>query len=289
MLLPSLLSSLCLTLFAVTPGMNVDTATDDQAIFAKLESATSTLADSNQIPLTRAQRLSQCQRTHTTSFNLSALNKEKVSGSEVFERAANAAVLIGTAYKCDKCNRWHNNLACGVIVDPNGVIATNYHVVGNETGEAMGVMTADEKFYPVVEILAANKFNDVALLRIKASNLPALSLRDSATAGSPIYCYSHPANTFGCLSEGIIARYTKTRSDHSSGVFMQITADFAKGSSGGPILDEMGNLIGLVSSTSTVFYDVATGKNGTPSNPQMVRHNCTTARAILDLIAPEKK
>lgn len=198
-------------------------------------------------------------------------------------------MLIGTAYKCDKCNRWHNYLACGVIVDPQGVIATNYHVVSGETGEAMGVLTSDEKFYPVLEILAANKANDVALLRIKASNLPALPLRDTAPAGAAIYCYSHPANSFGCLSEGIISRYHKTHTEHATGVFMQITADFAKGSSGGPILDESGCLIGLVSSTSTVFYDNAPNKTATPTNPQMVRHNCTTARAILELCTSEAK
>jgi serine protease Do len=289
MLLPALLSSLCLTFSAAIPGLNVDSATDDQAVFAKLETATSALADSNQIPLTRTERLAQCQRAHTAPLNFSTRPGEKISGPEIFQRAASASVLIGTAYKCDKCNRWHNYLACGVIVDPQGVIATNYHVVSGETGEAMGVLTSDEKFYPVLEILAANKANDVALLRIKASNLPALPLRDTAPAGAAIYCYSHPANSFGCLSEGIISRYHKTHTEHATGVFMEITADFAKGSSGGPILDESGCLIGLVSSTLTVFYDNAPNKAATPTNPQMVRHNCTTARAILELCTSEAK
>jgi hypothetical protein len=69
---------------------------------------------------------------------------------------------------------------------------------------------------------------------------------------------------------------------------MQITADYARGSSGGPILDREGNLIGLVSSTSPVYYDSPAGaKDGKAAAPnlQMVRHNCVTARAIRELVA----
>jgi len=197
-------------------------------------------------------------------------------------------VLIGTAYKCDKCTRWHNSLASGVVVDPDGVVATNHHVAAGANGEAMGVLTADGRFFPVTEVLATNKDRDVALLRVAAKGLAALPLREDAGAGAPIYCYSHPANSFGCLSEGVIARYCRLPGERNGAVFMQITADYARGSSGGPILDREGNLIGLVSSTSPVYYDSPAGaKDGKAAAPnlQMVRHNCVTARAIRELVA----
>ena len=72
-------------------------------------------------------------------------------------------------------------------------------------------------------------------------------------------------------------------------VFMQITADYARGSSGGPVLDAYGNALGMVASTSPVFtappIPPAGAKDIKPSTPsqQMVRHNCATARAILEL------
>jgi S1-C subfamily serine protease len=185
-------------------------------------------------------------------------------------------------------------LASGFAITDDGVIATNHHVAAGATGEAMGVLTFDGRFFPVVEVLAANKAHDVALLRINAKDLAFLPLRDDAPAGLPIRCYSHPANSFGCISDGIITRYFKMNEPERNGsVFMQITADYARGSSGGPIIDSYGNAVGMVASTSPVFTATPSphtaAKDAKPTTPsqQMVRHNCATARALLDLIRPQ--
>jgi len=288
------LATLCAALIAASaaiPGADVDSAADDRVIFQKLERATAELAEKSGVALRRETRLEQCKRTRTDAVRLSgATAGPPLDGAEVYRRAAKASVLIGSAYKCDKCTKWHNTLASGFAVTADGVIATNHHVAAGATGEAMGVMTADGRFYPVVEILAADKAHDVALLRIDAKDLAFLPLRDDAPAGSPIRCYSHPANTFGCLSEGVIARYFHMNEPERNGaVFMQITADYARGSSGGPILDAFGNAVGMVASTSPVFTASPApspgskdAKAATPSQ-QMVRHNCATARAILEL------
>jgi len=284
MLLPALLAA---TLATVAPGSDVDHAADDRAIFQQLEKATVEMADAGRSPLTSAQRLAQCRRPRTTGVAFIPSARTSLGGEEAYRRAAAASVLIGSAYKCAKCTRWHNTLASGVVVDPDGVVATNYHVAAGELGEAMGVLTADGKFHAVTEVLAADKDLDVALLRVAGKGLPALPLRDDASAGAPIYCYSHPANSFGCVSEGVISRYCRLPGERNGAIFMQITADYARGSSGGPILDHAGNLVGLVSSTSPVFYDnPAAGKDGKTGVPnlQMVRHNCVTARAIRGLV-----
>jgi hypothetical protein len=82
-------------------------------------------------------------------------------------------------------------------------------------------------------------------------------------------------------------------SDRNGAVFMQITADYARGSSGGPVLDAYGNVVGMVASTSPVFTSPPTTtapatKDAKPAtqSQQMVRHNCATARAILELTRP---
>jgi S1-C subfamily serine protease len=290
MLLPTLLAAL-IAGTSVIPGADVDSAVDDRLIFQKLEAATSALAENGNGPLRREDRLEQCKRTRTDAVRLAAkqVSGAPLDGEEIYRRGARAAVLIGSAYKCDKCTKWHNTLASGFAISPDGVIATNHHVAASASGEAMGVITADGRFFPVVEVLAADKAHDVALLRIEAKNLDFLPLRDDAPAGTPIRCYSHPANTFGCISEGIITRYFKmNEAERNGAVFMQITADYARGSSGGPIIDAQGNAVGMVASTSPVFaaanptHPAKDTKPVTPSQ-QMVRHNCATARAILDL------
>ena len=294
MLLPTLLAAL-IAGASVIPGADVDSAVDDRLIFQKLEAATSALAEKGNGPLRREDRLEQCKRTRTDAVRLSAkqVSGAPLDGEEIYRRGARAAVLIGSAYKCDKCTKWHNTLASGFAITADGVIATNHHVAASASGEAMGVITADGRFFPVVEVLAADKAHDVALLRIEAKNLDFLPLRDDAPAGTPIRCYSHPANTFGCISEGIITRYFKmNEAERNGAVFMQITADYARGSSGGPIIDAQGNAVGMVASTSPVFTATpaphVASKDAKPATPsqQMVRHNCATARALLDLTRP---
>jgi serine protease Do len=278
----------------IAPGQSVDNAADDRALFTKAESATANLAESGKSPLNKQTRLEQCKRTVATGVQLLPASRERrLEGEEAYAKAAAASVLITGAYKCDKCTRWHCTLASGVVVDPDGVIATNHHVATGDTAEAMGVLTADGRFFPVTEVLATNKNSDVALLRVAAKGLTALPVRDDLGAGAPIYCYSHPANSFGCISEGIVTRYCRLGGpDRNGAVFMQITADYARGSSGGPIIDQAGNLVGLVSSTSPVLYADNAAAKGTPTgqgNLQMVRHNCVTGRAILDLTRPPAK
>jgi S1-C subfamily serine protease len=231
------------------------------------------------------------RRTTTSFVNLAPVSSTQLDGVAIYRLAAQASVLICSAYKCDKCTKWHHSLASGFAISAEGIIATNHHVAANVAAEAMGVMTADGRFFPVVEILATDKPHDVALLRIEAQSLTHLPLRDDAPAGTPVRCYSHPASTFGCISEGIITRYFKmNETDRNGAIFMQTTADYARGSSGGPIVDGAGNAVGMVASTTPVFtlppVHAATGKDTKPAtlSQQMVRHNCATARALLDLI-----
>jgi serine protease Do len=290
MLLPALLAALLAT-SPVIHGASVDDAADDREVFRRLETAITALAEKGDGGVKREDRLEQCKRAFATGVNLAPRATGTLDGVSTYRRAALASVLIGSAYKCDKCGKWHHTLASGFAISADGVVATNYHVAANANAEAMGVMTADGRILPVREVLAADKAHDVALLRVEAQGLACLPLRDDAPAGTPVRCYSHPASTFGCLSEGIITRYFKMHEpDRNGAVFMQTTADYARGSSGGPILDDAGNAVGMVASTTPVFTlpptHAPTGKDAKPAAPsqQMVRHNCATARALLDLI-----
>jgi S1-C subfamily serine protease len=274
-----------LAAFAMPAGLTVERPVDDAALFLKLDRSVAALAESGKVPLPQEERMKQGARTTTAVPRLLAASATPIPREAIYARAAASTVLFGTAFKCDKCTRWHSSMASGVIIDPAGVIATNYHVAVAGKGSAMGVLLADGTFLPVTEVLAANQRQDVALVRVDTAGktLPALPVRTDLAAGAEVLCMSNPDNCAGYLTEGIVARYSRQATPRGNGpVWMQITADYAKGSSGGPILDHNGNVVGLVSSTNSVYYDE--GKGGAPTNLQMVRHNCVPAQSIAALV-----
>jgi serine protease Do len=275
------------SLLLAAPGSSVREPIDDPRVFAKLNAEVTKLASTGKAPLASAARMEQAKRATTAAVQLLPPSSQPLSREEVRARAAASTVLFGTAYKCDRCPDWHASMASGVIVHPSGVIATNHHVAAAAKGDAMGVLLADGTFLPVIEVLAARTPQDVALVRVdtQGRRLPALPVRTDLPAGADVVCLSNPDGSFGYFTHGIVSRYSRgTSPGDRSAVWMQVTCDYAKGSSGAAILDLCGNVVGLVSSTNSVYYN--TDKEGDQKNFQMVRRNCVPGKAIADLVAP---
>ena len=201
------------------------------------------------------------------------------------EDPAAAVYLIGSVYKCGKCDKWHaGGIASAWALTRDGVMASNYHVFEKATGAAMGVCDREGNTYPIVEILAADKAADVAIFRVKAHDLSPLALGTPAGIGSAVRVISHPDRRFFMQTAGEVSRYHQqpARKDKPAAVWMSITADYAKGSSGGPVLDDAGKVVGMVSSTQSIYYE---SNNGQPKGPlQMVVKNCVPASAIRALL-----
>lgn len=280
-----LVLALAPALLLASTGGSVREPIDDPRVFARLNAEVTKLASSGKAPLASAERLAQAKRTTTASVRLLPPSTQPLSREEVRARAAASTVLFGTAFKCDRCPDWHSSMASGVIVHPSGVIATNHHVAAAAKGDAMGVLLADGTFLPVIEVLAARTPQDVALVRVdtQGRRLPALPVRSDLPAGADVVCLSNPDGSFGYFTHGIVSRYSRGTSPvDRSAVWMQVTCEYAKGSSGAAILDLCGNVVGLVSSTNSVYY--STDKEGDQQNFQMVRRNCVPGKAIADLI-----
>ena len=139
--------------------------------------------------------------------------------------------------------------ASGFVLDASGVIVTCYHAVDKPDALSRGVMTRDGKMFPITEILAADKSLDVALVRVKASNLTPVPLSEGDAPGSDVTVISHPGGNYFSLTQGYISRYLTTYAHGRYALRMAITADFADGSSGGPIFNANGAVTGIVSAT----------------------------------------
>lgn len=137
--------------------------------------------------------------------------------------------------------RTEHSLGTGFVVDKAGLIATNLHVIAGR--ERLVVILPDQRQFPILEVTSHDPNVDLAIVRIAAHDLPALSLGDSEAmhAGDPIVAIGHPLGLEDTVSNGLISAVRAL-----DGVtVLQISAPIAPGSSGGPIFNERGEVIGV--------------------------------------------
>jgi S1-C subfamily serine protease len=135
----------------------------------------------------------------------------------------------------------------GFIINPNGQILTNYHVVRGTA--QLTVTLADKKTYKAIP-LGVDPRNDLALIKIDAGRkLPALRLGDSENlvVGQKVLAIGNPFNFGGTLTTGVVSsldRSIETEEERLEGM-IQTDAAINPGNSGGPLLDSHGNVIGI--------------------------------------------
>lgn len=126
------------------------------------------------------------------------------------------------------------------------IVATNLHVIEGASGGYAKIVGAKPK-YDIVGYVAIDEQSDLVLLRIKDANSPVLSLGDSAkvAVGDEIFAVGNPRGLEGTFSKGIISAIRNIGQD----TLLQITAPISPGSSGGPVLNTEGQVIGVAVAT----------------------------------------
>jgi hypothetical protein len=137
-------------------------------------------------------------------------------------------------------------IGSGFIVGEDGEIATNYHVIEGASSAIVKFVNKEEK-YSVDNIVQISIKHDLAIIQIGASTEP-LSLGDDelVTVGNRIYAIGNPEGLEGTVSEGIISGFRKVDEGFR---LMQITAPISPGSSGGPVVNRNGQVIGVASAS----------------------------------------
>ena len=208
-----------------------------------------------------------------------------------YDDLAKSVFMIGSVYKCDKCDDWHpSGAATAWSLTEDGVMVTNHHVLAAAKGAAFGVCGVDGKVYPVKEVLATNAAADIALFRVDTGEdrLKPLALGADAPVGTRVRIMSHPEGRFFFQTSGEVARYSKlaARGSRPERTWMSVTADYAKGSSGGPVVNRNGRVVGVVANTQSIYYGSRDPqKKDDPGPLQMVVKNCVPVAAVRALIA----
>ena len=221
----------------------------------------------------------------TCSIELPQPGAVKLTDREIWTRSKAAHVRVGWHYRCKKCDNWHQNLAGGYFINTNGAIATCHHVIAKDEddyreGYLVAANDAGELF-PVVEVLASDSVTDTAIIRIEPKgDITALPLNANTYPGDAAWCYSDPLDRSGYFSKGMINRfyvYKKKGQDEESSR-IEVSTDWAPGSSGAAVLDECGNAIGHVSEISSA----GTGGNRKP----IVRKEQASTNIVLNVESP---
>ena len=137
-------------------------------------------------------------------------------------------------------------LGSGVIVSPDGYILTNNHVVNNAS--EISVALADGRVFPHAKIIGTDPKTDIAVIKISAENLPALTFADSSqiSVGDMVLAIGNPFGIGQTVTQGIVSGKDRvTAGGDQDEDFLQTDAAINPGNSGGALVDMDGRLVGI--------------------------------------------
>jgi serine protease Do len=165
----------------------------------------------------------------------------------VFERVSPSVVSI-QAMKINKARpqrRFETIVGSGVVIDKDGQILTNVHVVD---GAASLSVTLDSGNRANARIVGLDPVLDLALLRVDNPNpLPAARLGDSSgvRVGDEVVAIGNPIGLDQTMTRGIVSALNRLLPGVSDEPMIQTDAPINPGNSGGPLVDRCGNVIGI--------------------------------------------
>jgi serine protease Do len=181
----------------------------------------------------------------------------------------------------------------GVIVDSDGYIITNNHVVAGAHRIDISVMTGntDDHSHYSAKILGVDRESDLALLKIEAQHLPTLAFFDSdkLKQGQVVMALGSPLGLENSLTVGYVSAPMRHLSADRPMYYVQTDAAINPGNSGGPLLDIAGRIVGI----NTLILSQSGGSEGIgfaiPSNVvakvyQQLRAEGRVRRGVIGVI-----
>jgi len=219
-----------------------------------------------------------------------------LTGREIARRAAAGYLRAGWIFQCTKCGQWHTNFAGGYAVAKDTVV-TAHHVMQPPENMKPGagypiLVRGDSEVLPVTAVLADDAAMDAIILRVGASDLHPLPLGSDVQVGDSVWCLSDPRGERGYFSSGIVNRFVARAPNDPRRQRINVSTDWAPGSSGSAVLDAAGNVVGHVGTIRALFSKPPThspdSKAGSPApsttGTAMNLHEAIPAKSILTLI-----
>lgn len=164
-----------------------------------------------------------------------SLPLKELSIVDLAEQQGNAVVMIAA----------ENSFGSGFNVDSNGIIITNYHVVKN--ANKINVRFKNGDIFEVTKVFNIDQRKDICILKIEGFDLPTVKLGNSneLKIGESVVAIGNPQGLENTVSNGIISGKRKFQGF----TLLQTTTPISPGSSGGPLFNMRGEVIGITSAT----------------------------------------
>src|SRR5437870_3547262 len=140
--------------------------------------------------------------------------------------------------------RHERSMGSGFIINPNGYIVTNNHVVDGAT--QVQVKLSDGRELPA-KVVGRDSKTDIALLKVEASGLTVIPLGDSSASqvGEPVMAIGNPFGLDQTVTTGIVSATGRAIGSGPYDDFIQTDASINPGNSGGPLINARGQAIGI--------------------------------------------
>lgn len=217
-------------------------------------------------------------------------SKQPLATTDIYKRLEKSVFIVWKLY-----GRTLKNIegisvhATAFAISENGIMVTNHHVLAQlidtssrlyDMDSTLFLTDVNGNIFGIDSVLSYNERSDAAIFKIKNVHNVAihpLPFGKEAQIGSSVYLLSHPDGFPYYFSSGIVARNSVFGEPGERSPRMDVTADYAKGSSGGAFVDQYGGVIGMVSTTHSIY---GSGRD----NFQMVVKQTVPVRLIRDLI-----
>lgn len=168
-------------------------------------------------------------------------NNEILNGKTIFNRYGNAVFMVFTT---DGTNTYQGS---GFFINSHGLAVSNYHVFkGTAIGAEQIKLVGSDTAYKVSKVVKSDEEEDFILFFVDVDDVPYIPLaKEKPSVGDKVYAIGSPRGLENTFSSGEVSQWRDTN-------LMQINALIDHGSSGGALINEYGEVVGVTSGT---FYD----------------------------------
>jgi len=219
-------------------------------------------AQVTRVDLTQIQSLPQTKEAQIDKNLIrsfaDAVDKAAPAVVNIYIRSSEASITDNDKPLPSPSSEFHSSLGSGVILNQQGYLVTNNHVIEKAAEIVVALQDGREA---LAEVIGTDPGTDLAILKINLPNLPAIIIEasDNLRVGDVVLAIGNPFDFGQTVTKGIISAKSRT----SVGLnryenFLQTDAAINPGNSGGALINTRGNLVGI----STAIFSKSGGSNG---------------------------